>query len=60
MLEGRICKSSGVECNWLNPDGSSRHMKHPDSFLIFTNPSNFDLAMARNDRLLVKEKYRVL
>lgn len=59
MLEGRLCRSSGVECNWLNSDGTSRHMKHPDSRLLFDNPSNFDLGQSRSDRLAIKEKYRV-
>jgi len=59
MLEGRICKSSGVECNWINQDGSSLQMKHPDANLLFTSSPIFDLSKMRDEKLQIKETYRV-
>lgn len=49
------CALSGRGCNWLE-----HHMKHPDARKYLTNPPIFNMAQMRNQRLQVKERFRVL
>lgn len=59
LLHDGICALSGVGCNWLNPDGSSNHMKHPDAQVFLDNPPVFDLPRLRQERLAIKQNYKV-
>jgi len=59
MLNGSGCKMSGLPCNWLNPDGTTRHLKHPDAKEFFDNQPIFSLEQMRQESLTRKEGYRV-
>lgn len=56
-LNGKICEVSGVECNWLNEDGSLKYMSVDD--FIYNNPPVFNMLSMRQEKLSIKEGYRV-
>jgi hypothetical protein len=52
------CIASGRGCNWR--DGpNSKHMVLPDSNLYINSPPIFDLAVERQQRINIKQNYRV-
>lgn len=53
------CIGSNRGCNWVNPDGKTKHMIHPDSDIWLNNLPVFSLANERQSRLYSKEQYRV-
>lgn len=58
MLEGKMCKMSGLECNWIDENGRLKYMDVED--FIYNNPPIFNLREMRESCLLTKENYRVI